>query len=717
MLTAALVLGAIGLVSALMLGVAAKLFAVYVDPNVTAIEDELPGANCGGCGYAGCSACAEAMAKGKAPANACIVGGDPVAAMVAAIMGVAVGASEKLIAEVGCRYGVDKAAQRYVYAGIHDCRAEALIGGGVKECPIGCLGLGSCSRACPFHAITMSDEGLPVVDADLCTGCGACVRICPKDIIQLHGKFADLQTVHCHEECTAPCQRTCPAQINIPAYIQSIADGQYEQAVRIIKERNPLPLTCGRVCPHPCEDECRRNLVDEPVNINHLKRFASDYEMNSGKRIKYSKMPPSGRRVAIIGGGPGGLTAAFYLSRLGHKCTIFEAQPKLGGMLRYGIPQYRLPKSEVLDWEIQSIIDMGVEVHLETKLGRDFTMESLKAEGYDAVLVAIGAWGSRNMRVEGEDLEGVSAGTDFLINRGLEQETPIGERVVIVGGGNTALDCARTSWRLGAKEVTVLYRRTRKEMPANDIEVVEANHEEVKFHYLAAPTGFDGEGGMVKALEFIRMELGEPDASGRRRPVPVEDSETKLPVDTVFAAIGQFPDLECLSEGDSKVGPELELTRWNSIIGDEVTMQTNVSWIFTAGDCRRGAATAVEAIGDGRKAATGIHLFLQGLAVEPITIKPGGTPYEQGQPIVNISSPADVHRVERDTDRIHMNELGVEERRLSFVEVETGLVREQAQREAERCLDCGLICYRQTEAADERGVRKDQYAGSFEDAG
>ena len=701
MLTAALALGAIGFVAAVGLGIAARVFAVYVDPNITAIEDELPGANCGGCGYAGCSACAEAMAKGKAAANACIVGGGEVSEKVAAIMGVSVGASEKLVARVGCRYGTDRAELRYRYAGVHDCRAAVLLAGGTKQCPIGCLGLGSCKRACPFHAITMDDEGLPVVNDDLCTGCGTCVRTCPKGIIQLHGNFADLTTIHCHGECTAPCQRTCPAQINIPGYIQAIADGAYEKAVRIIKERNPLPLTCGRVCPHPCEVECRRNLVDEPININHLKRFASDYEMNSGTRFEYAAAPPTGRRIAIIGGGPAGLTAAFYLTRLGHRCTLHEGMPKLGGMLRYGIPQYRLPKAEVLDWEIESIIRMGIEVHLESRLGRDFTIESLREQGFDAVLVAIGAWGSRNMRVEGETLKGVSPGTDFLIERGLENETPVGNRVVVIGGGNTAIDAARTSWRLGAEEVTVLYRRGRGEMPANDIEVIEADHEGVKFHFLAAPSKFEGEDGLVKAMEYIKMQLGEPDASGRRRPVPMEGSETMLPVDDVFAAIGQFPSLDCLEEGDSEVGKQIELTRWNTIIGDEDTMQTNIPWLFTGGDVRRGAATVVEAICDGRKAAGGIHAFLLEHPVEPATAVQGAQPYHAGEPIINITDPSGIEKVVRNTDRAKMREMSVEERRGNFEEVELGLLREVAQREADRCLDCGLICYRPTAVEDD----------------
>ena len=694
-----LVLGGIGLAGAVGLGIASRVFAVYVDPNITAIEDELPGANCGGCGFAGCSSAAEAIAKGKAPANVCIAGGDEVAVRIAAIMGVEVGASEKLVAEVGCRYGVEDADLRYKYAGIQDCRAEALLGGGTKECPIGCLGLGSCKKACPFHAITMSEDGLPVVNEDLCTGCGTCVRTCPKGIIQLHGNFADLTTIHCHGECTAPCQRTCPAQINIPAYIRAIADGEYERAVRIIKERNPLPLTCGRVCPHPCEDMCRRNLVDVPVNINHLKRFAADYEMNSGHRIEFSCSPPTGRRIAIVGGGPAGLTAAFYLSRLGHKCVIYETQPKLGGMLRYGIPQYRLPKSEVLDFEIQGIIDMGVDVHLNTSLGKDFTIESLKADGFDAILLAMGAWGSRSMRVDGEDLDGVSSGTDFLIKRGLDEETPVGDHVIVIGGGNTAIDAARTSWRLGAKEVTVLYRRGRTEMPANDIEVVEADHEGVKFHFLAAPSKFEGEDGNVKTLEYIKMALGEPDASGRRRPVPMEGSETILPVDNCFAAIGQFPDLGCLEE-DSELGKSIDLTRWRSILVNEETMETNVPGVFSGGDVQRGAATVVEAICDGRRAAGGIHLYLQGLPVKASTVKEGAPVVQPRDKVLNAE---DVEQVHRDTERAQMRELNVDQRRNNFDEVELGLLEDVALKESQRCLDCGLLCYRRTASGSEPG--------------
>ena len=432
---------------------------------------------------------------------------------------------------------MSRAENRFDYQGITDCRAAVLLAGGEKICDVGCLGLGTCQANCQFGAIKIGPEGLPVVDEEKCTGCGTCVRLCPKSVLRLESVSSKLVHLNTSAECLAPCQATCPAQIDIPAYITLIANGQYEEAVKKIKERNPLPLTCGRVCPHPCEDQCRRNMLDEPVNINHLKRFAADYEMFSGKHIVPPLAPKTGRKVAIIGGGPAGLSAAYYLCRLGHSPTIFEAMPKMGGMLRYGIPEYRLPK-KILDWEIEGIINLGVEVRVDQRMGEHFTFESLREEGFDAIFMATGAWLSRKMQVKGEDdLIGVASGTTFLTQRGLEMETPIGKRVVVIGGGNTAMDAARTSWRLGAEEVTLLYRRSRQEMPANDIEVHEADREGIKFHFLAAPTRLVGdENGNVKQLEFIRMELGEPDASGRRRPVPVEGSETLLDVDTVFSS-------------------------------------------------------------------------------------------------------------------------------------------------------------------------------------
>ncbi|ADK85110.1 electron transport complex, RnfABCDGE type, B subunit [Desulfarculus baarsii DSM 2075] len=681
MLIEALAIGGLGLASALGLGVAARIFAVEVDPLVQEIEEALPGANCGGCGFAGCASAAVAIASGKAPANVCVGGGPEIGATIAKILGVEVSFREPQIALPDCTYGTDKAELKFNYDGVRDCRAAVLLAGGAKVCEIGCLGLGTCAKACPFGAITIGADNLPHIDPSLCTGCGTCERVCPKNIIHLSSSTDRILQFNALENCVAPCQATCPAQINIPGYIKAVAEGRYEDAVLIIKEHNPLPLVCGRVCPHPCEDACRRGLDGEPVNINHIKRFAADYELNSGKRIKPLLLPSNGRKVAIIGGGPAGLTVAYYLVRLGYVPTIFEQQPKLGGMLRYGIPEYRLPK-KILDWEIQGILELGVEARVNQKMGHDFTLQSLKDEGFEAIFVGPGCWASRNMQLEGEDLQGVLPGTDMLIDRGLEKPTPVGEKVVIIGGGNTALDCARTCWRLGAKEVTVLYRRSRKEMPANDIEVEEGAHEGLNYKFLAAPTRLIGENGKLKALEYITMELGEPDASGRRRPVPKKGSETIIEVDNVIAAIGQFPDLAFL-EGDSG----LKVTRWNTIDADETLGQTSVPGIFAAGDAVSGAATVVAAIGGARKAARSIHLYLGGKA--------------QGDPERWYKKPSDVNRritqivgAPEPGTRAKMRELTVSERANSFVEVELGLLEEDARREAQRCLQCGLICYK-----------------------
>ncbi|MBF0508473.1 MAG: RnfABCDGE type electron transport complex subunit B [Deltaproteobacteria bacterium] len=687
MLAEAISLGSLGLFSAVGLGLAAKFFAVKQDPLVQAIEEALPGANCGGCGFAGCSGAAAAIAKGLAPVNVCVGGGPEVGLAVAAIMGVEPGFKEPEFAKPKCRYGEEDAETKFIYSGIQDCRAAMLLSGGAKVCEIGCLGLGSCVRACPFEAIAIGPDGLPVVDEKKCTGCGTCERICPKHIISVTSASKRILALNQQDDCLAPCQQTCPAQINIPEYISQISQGNYEQAVRVIKEKNPLPLTCGRVCPHPCEAKCRRGTVDEPVNINHLKRFAADYELLSGKAFDTFTLPKNGHKVAIVGGGPGGLSAAFYLARMGYECTIFEAMPKLGGMLRYGIPEYRLPK-KTLDWEIQAILDLGVSVEYNKVMGEDFTIDSLKKDGFEAIFLAAGAWGSRLLGVEGEDVQGVLPGTSFLIDRGLEKETPVGQRVVIVGGGNTAIDAARTSWRLGAKEVTVLYRRSRKEMPANDIEVEEAEHEGIKFHFLAAPTRLVGENGKLTGIEFIKMELGEPDASGRRRPVPVEGSETVLPVDNVIAAIGQFPDLDFIQKTKDGLEKDVKVTRWKTVEAKDTTMDTSVPGVFAGGDVVSGPQTVVEAIGAGRRAARSIHQYVATQSMEAPA---------------NLINAKDIMLVMPENvppaPRVKMAELNVEQRRLNFEEVDLGLTEDQARAESKRCLTCGRYCYKPNAAA------------------
>ncbi len=459
------------------LSLASKIFYVYEDPRIAVVEGFLAGANCGGCGYAGCSAAAVAVVAGEAQAGVCIVAGAEAAAKVAAVMGVEVGGAEPLISYNKC-YGGDRAEDKFHYMGVNSCRALTALSGGKRLCDVGCLGFGDCAKACLFDALKIGPEGFPVVDEEKCVGCGACEKACPKMIMRVR-TLSD-KILHCNQtdDGLAPCRQTCPAEINIPKYIDQIRKGDYEGAVNTIRERNPLLLACGRVCPHPCEDECRRGIEDEPVSINQLKRFVADLELHSGRRIPIPCAPDTGKKVAVIGGGPAGLSCAFFLRRLGHGVTIFDAMPKLGGMIRYGIPEYRLPK-KVLEWEIEGILNLGIKARTNMKLGRDFDIGSLVAADFDAVFLGIGAWKDYTLRAEGEDLNGCYTGIDFLTRFAKDQQgdgdesdkIPIGKKCVVIGGGNTAIDCVRTLVRLGVKEVSIVYRRTRKEMPANMVEI------------------------------------------------------------------------------------------------------------------------------------------------------------------------------------------------------------------------------------------------------
>ena len=523
---------ALGATCGAVLSAASKIFYVYEDPRIGIVEGYTAGANCGGCGYAGCAAAAVAVVAGAAPPSVCIVAGPEATANIAGVMGLDPGTAESLLSYNTCTGG-DRAVEKYVYMGIKSCQALATLHGGQRVCPVGCLGFGDCVKACAFDAIKIGAHGYPVVNEMKCVGCGACEKVCPKDIMEIKTMSQRLLHLNQHDDRIAPCQQTCPAEIDIPKYIYQTKIGDYEGAVNTIRERNPLLLACGRVCPHPCEDKCRRGIEDEPVSINQLKRFVADHEMKTGKHLPISVAPSTGKKVAVVGGGPAGLSCAYFLRRLGHDVTIFDAMPKLGGMIRYGIPEYRLPK-EVLAWETDGILNLGIEHKPNVALGRDFDIGSLIASGYDAVFLGIGAWKDYTLGVDGENLQGCYTGINFLTNFAVwQQEKPhdkrpfIGKKCVVIGGGNTAIDCVRTLVRLGADEVTIVYRRTRKEMPANEVEIVAAEHEGIKFTFLAAPTRVLGdEAGEVIGLEYLKMELGEPDASGRRRPVPIEGSET-----------------------------------------------------------------------------------------------------------------------------------------------------------------------------------------------
>ena len=397
MIEAVFIMGGLGLFVGVGLAMASKIFYVYVDPLIVAVDEALPGANCGGCGLPGCSANAEAIVTGKASPNSCVAAGPDVAEAIAAILGVAIEAKEPDIARPGCTYGLQTADIKYFYDGLGDCRAAALINGGMKVCRIGCLGLGTCAKVCPFDAITMGTDGLPVVDEVKCTGCGTCERVCPKHIITLSSVTRRIIREYTTEDCTTPCQRACPAGIDICEYIRQIQLKNYARSVQVIKERNPFPTVIGRICPRPCEDVCRRQLLDEPVAINFLKRFVADYEKEKGARILPFKAPDTGRKIAVIGGGVEGLSTAFFSARLGHSPTVFEATQKLGGLLRSAIATNRLPQ-EVLDWDIEGIIEMGVSVQTGQCLGKNLSIDSLLNDGFDAVFLSLGGWDSRLSR-------------------------------------------------------------------------------------------------------------------------------------------------------------------------------------------------------------------------------------------------------------------------------------------------------------------------------
>ncbi|NLI83117.1 MAG: molybdopterin-dependent oxidoreductase [Deltaproteobacteria bacterium] len=483
-------------------------------------------------------------------------------------------------------------------------------------------------------------------------------------------------------DCVAPCTVACPANVDIQGYLALIRRGEYLEAVRLIKEKIPMPAVIGRVCPHPCEAACRRHLVDEAVNINPCKRFAADYEIRSGRRVLPEVPGNSGHYVAVIGGGPAGLSAAYYLRCLGHGVTIYEEREKLGGMLRYGIPEYRLPKV-ILDWEIEGILSLGVGVRTGVRWGKDFTLDDLHRDGHEVVFLAIGAWAARKLGVVGEDLKGVTEGVGFLerIAREGVIETVRGKRLAVIGGGNVAIDAARSALRMGAKEVSILYRRSRNEMPASHEEIEAAEKEGVNIQYLLAPTKIsDGNGSRIK-LECIRMELGKPDASGRRRPIPVEGSETTVEVDEIISAIGQYSEIP---NPDSDIAmAELPVTRWNTIGGDPRSMHTGIKMVFVGGDLFRGPATVVAALADGRKAAYSIDRYFRSSRVEP-------------EPLHFNISKGDLESIDREPfsvmktiSRETMPELGTKERIQGFQEVELGFGEDQARREAARCLVCG----------------------------
>ena len=474
-------------------------------------------------------------------------------------------------------------------------------------------------------------------------------------------------------DCVAPCSLACPGGTDCQKYAAYIARGEYHKAAETMKDVIPIPASIGRICPHPCEKKCRRALVEEPVSLAALKAFGADMDLKENTFVP-DCLPDTGKTVAVIGGGPGGLTAAYFLRRKGHTVQIFDKMPKLGGMLRYGIPEYRLPKA-VLDKEIALIEALGVQMHTGVKLGEAITLEGLQSE-YDAVVVATGAWVSSKMRVPGEELSGVYGGIDFLRETALGNAPEIGKTVAVCGGGNTAMDACRTAVRLGAENVYVIYRRTRDEMPAEQAEIEEAIEEGVQFKFLTNPDAILGD-GCAQSIRLQCMELGAPDASGRRKPVPIEGKFETLAVDSVIMAIGQKTDFAGLDG--------LEMTSRGTVLADEGTFKTNLEGVFAVGDVsNKGADIAISAVGEGRKAADVIDAYLHGIEIaykKPFVC----------EKTVTAEDLADRAK----QSRAEMPVVSAAERKTNFGEMALGFDEETARKEASRCLECGCLDYAQ----------------------
>jgi formate dehydrogenase major subunit len=481
-----------------------------------------------------------------------------------------------------------------------------------------------------------------------------------------------LLSEHCGD-CLGPCHLACPAGCDIPAFISAIARKDYDESVRVIKETIPMPVALGSICPAPCEDVCRRHRVDDATAICVLKRFAGEEDLKQEAPYLPDVAPDTGHKVVVVGAGPAGLTAAYYLRRMGHAVTILEAHEEAGGMLRYGIPAYRLPH-ETLDAEIKTITDLGIDLRYNVKLGRDVRFEDLRDQ-YDALFLAIGAQRSRMVDIPGRESTRVWGGVEFLESVTRGHKLTIGDRVIVVGGGNTAIDASRTARRLGAEEITILYRRSRREMPAHEVEIEAAEEEGVEFYFLASPVAFkETEDGLK--VTSIRMELGPPDKSGRRRPIPIEGSEFTLECDTAVMAIGQVVDPSCVKDC------QVELTRWNTIQVDEQTMQTSLPGVFAGGDSVTGANIAVEAVAAGRRAAASIDQYLRG---EEVVGLPELWSVSMGE--LEEVPEARFEGIEK-IDRHEQPELGMNERVCTFEEVELCFSEPAAVEEAERCLAC-----------------------------
>ena len=501
-----------------------------------------------------------------------------------------------------------------------------------------------------------------------------------REVFTSHIETHNCSAGDCVKLAPAPCQMTCPAGLDIPTYVTLIGQGRDAEAIEVIREDCPFPWVCGLVCTRPCEFMCVRARIDSPISIKTLKGFAAERAMSEGSYKNPGKAPDKDKKVCIIGAGPGGLSAAYYLALMGYAVRVLEEQAVAGGMLLLGIPRYRLPR-EVIDREVAMLKDLGVEFHFNTRFGRDVTFQQLKAEGFDAYFLAIGAHSSFKLGVPGEtDYPQVIEAIDLLRKVALGARQPPGKNVVVIGGGNVAIDAARTCLRLGCESVTLAYRRTRSEMPADAEEIEQAEEEGIKFQYLVVPTEVAGHSNCVEGLRCLQAELVSKPGQDRKYPVPVEGSDFTIDCDVIVCAIGQQVETGCMASVEG-----LEWTRRQTIHVHMATMETNMAGVFAAGDAVTGPATVIEAIGGGKRAAQSIDRYLSGIP-QP-TMPP--VPTRRGRIDHLEVSAADKMNLKRP----QMALLNIDRRRTTFQQVELGYPEARVREEARRCLRCD-ICLR-----------------------
>jgi len=559
-----------------------------------------------------------------------------------------------------------------------------------------CFDCGTCTGVCPvskaesafdprkiIHMIKMGlkDKLLNSEALWYCSHCDSCAFVCPQNVQfssvvdalrALAIKEGNVDPADFEQWGTGPCKASCPAHISIAGFINAISQEKYAEGLKLIKKEMPFPAICGRVCPHPCESKCNRSNIDQPIAIEVLKRFLADVDLSLEVPYIPEKKGEKKEKIAIIGAGPAGLTTAYYLAIEGYPVTIFEKLPVEGGMMSVGIPEFRLPR-DILKAEIDIIKKLGVEIKLNCEIGKDISFPDLKKD-YEAIFIGVGCHQALKLGIAGEDeLEGVFDGLKFLRDVNLGNQISADGRVVIIGGGNSAVDSARVAKRLGFMEVAILYRRTREEMPASSWEVDETLEEDIDIQFLTAPMKILSKNGKVSGVECIRMELGEPDESGRRRPVPIEGSEFVVKTNAVITAIGQAPDLKSLSQGW-----EIDTSKRDLIITDPQTGVTNIPGIFAGGDVVSGPRTVVEAVAFGKMVAKSIDRYLSGEDM--------GAGLKSDWKGIEFTS-EDTESKERES----IPQIKLDERKKSFKEVVLGFGEEQAKREADRCLRlCGI---------------------------